>query len=904
MVRYLLVGTVSLLTILVGASGMAVAATPVVDENALKETRLEGEAGLRPDEMSQYASAEAVDAFVAKFPGKTYLTFPETREHSIRLLDGIPQVWTQRNADGLTGFQGTAQPGEYYVFQVGVLAARQAIEDLKVSFSELTGNTTIPQSAWTCFNLEGIDPKGHAFQKTVDVPKGRVQPLWFGVSIPAEARGLYKGTLIVTGANVSETEIDVALNVTGSVPAHHGVDDAHRLARLSWLNSTIANDDEVARGYRPVTRKGRTFAILGRQVRLARNGLPAAISSFFGPNNQTLIEEGQPILGARFRFVIETSEGKTIRLRPKEIRFTKEAPSTLAWVARSASNEVELLLEASAEFDGFLAYSLKLNPLKDLQVKDIRLEIPLTRGMSKYMMGMGQTGGLRPETWNWKWDVQKKSQDAVWVGGVNGGLRIKLKGANYRRQLVNVYYEFCPLRLPKSWGNDGRGGADILTTSKGTLIKAYCGARSLRKGQALHFDFDLLVTPVKRINKEVQYNDRYYHNAGSQVSGGFIAQATKSGANIINIHHRKDLNPFINYPYLAENVPHLKKFVADAHAQGIRTKVYYTTRELTVNTPEIWAMRSLNGEVIFPGPGKDAKTVINPKGPHPWLTENFKEDFIPAWKCAFNQGPYKGRQDLSVITTPDSRLNNFYLEGLDWMCRNIEIDGMYIDDSALDRTTMKRARKILDRHRPSARIDLHTWNHFNNMAGWACCLNLYMDLLPYFDQLWIGEGRSYDRSPDYWLVEISGIPFGLTSQMLQGGGNPYRGMVFGITNRLGWHGPTPEYIWRFWDEYDFVSRDMIGFWDAACPVKTSTPDLGATVFRGEKDTVVALANWTDKPAEGKITVDWQALGLDAKTCTAIVPAITDFQEGGTVDLAGIIHIKGKKGMVLVLQPTP
>jgi hypothetical protein len=49
------------------------------------------------------------------------------------------------------------------------------------------------------------------------------------------------------------------------------------------------------------------------------------------------------------------------------------------------------------------------------------------------------------------------------------------------------------------------------------------------------------------------------------------------------------------------NVPHLKEWVGDAHARGIRTKVYYTTGELTINTPEIWALRSLNGEIIYPG---------------------------------------------------------------------------------------------------------------------------------------------------------------------------------------------------------------------------------------------------------------------------------------------------------------
>jgi len=217
---------------------------------------------------------------------------------------------------------------------------------------------------------------------------------------------------------------------------------------------------------------------------------------------------------------------------------------------------------------------------------------------------------------------------------------------------------------------------------------------------------------------------------------------------------------------------------------------------------------------------------------------------------------------------------------------------------------MKRARKILDRNRPTARIDLHTWNHFNKLAGWACCLNQYMDLLPCFDLLWIGEGRSYDLSPDYWLVEISGIPFGVTSQMLEGGGNPWRGLLFGMTNRLGWAGSTPEHIWRFWDEYRFVEREMVGFWDASCPVTTDTASLGASVFRGEKDAVVAVTNWTDKPVEGRLVIDWRAMGLNADACVAILPAITSLQEAGTLDLTRPVRIEGRKGIVFVLRPAP
>jgi hypothetical protein len=171
-------------------------------------------------------------------------------------------------------------------------------------------------------------------------------------------------------------------------------------------------------------------------------------------------------------------------------------------------------------------------------------------------------------------------------------------------------------------------------------------------------------------------------------------------------------------------------------------------------------MRSFGNEIILDGPGAKARTLVNPKGVHPWLAQNFKDHFMPGWVATFTHGKYKGRQDLAVLTAPDSRMNNFYLEGLDWMCKKLSIDGLYLDDLALDRETMKRARKILDRERPGSRIDMHTWNHYNEYGKFASSLNVYMDELPYIDQLWIGEARNYDLAPDYWLVEISGIPFG------------------------------------------------------------------------------------------------------------------------------------------------
>jgi len=43
-------------------------------------------------------------------------------------------------------------------------------------------------------------------------------------------------------------------------------------------------------------------------------------------------------------------------------------------------------------------------------------------------------------------------------------------------------------------------------------------------------------------------------------------------------------------------------------------------------------------------------------------------------------------------------------------------------------------------------------------------------------------------------IPFSGIPFSLMGEMLQDGGTPWRGMVYGMTNRLPWSGQNPARI--------------------------------------------------------------------------------------------------------------
>ena len=381
------------------------------------------------------------------------------------------------------------------------------------------------------------------------------------------------------------------------------------------------------------------------------------------------------------------------------------------------------------------------------------------------------------------------------------------------------------------------------------------------------------------------------------MSAAYLPAAQKAGATQINIHHKKDIYPFINYPYSDESVPDLKRFIEEAHGKRIGVRLYYTTRELTVKIPEIWALRSLGSEVIHDGPGKDTRTLIHPDGPNEWLNRNLGDHFIPAWYNAFKEGKYAGDMDISVITTPDSRWNNYYLAGLDWMVRHLGIDGIYIDDSALDRKTLQRARRVLDADGKRRLVDIHSWNHMNQWAGYANSLLLYTELLPYVDRTWIGEGFGADNPADFWLVEMSGIPFGLLSETLDAR-NPFRGMIFGMLPRLPWSGdPTP--LWKLWDEFGMKDASMSGYWDPRCPVRTDNADLPATVYTNGKRALVVIANWTDLPQQAKITVDEEALGFRPTRFT--LPEIRNIQWGGTLDNLKQCEIMGRSGLIILLE---
>lgn len=804
--------------------------------------------------MEVCATAAEVRTLTEK-SAENFILFPEDRKYPIRMTTDLPYRWIQNNPSHK--FTGKALRNEYYAFQIGVFAAKKDLEDITVSYK---GSNKV-----TCFNTGGTDFEGKPFTKKVDVQKGKVQALWFGVDVSKDQKpGIYNFTVTVTPKNDKPQTVDVALTIEGNVIEDRGDSQPWRYSRLRWLNSTLGIDDKTTAPYTALQVKEKSVSSLLHQIKLNDMGLPDAI-----------VANGNQLLSTPLRFIVETARGAEI-VNPTSFSYVKKTEGKVSWVAAATSANVSFIVNGTMEFDGTISYDVKLKALHIVQVKDIRLELPIKKQFAQYFMGMGRPGGFCPDNYDWKW---KGPQDSYWIGAVDGGIHCELRGATYSGPLLNLYHP-AP---PASWYNSNNGGFTIRSSENEVVATNYSGERKLNAGDEVNFQFALLLTPVKKLNTNNQFTNRYYHDGNKPAPS---LDDLSAGIKIINVHQGNSINPYINYPFIA--VDSIKDFVAHWHKKGLKVKIYYTIRELSNQASEIWALRSLGDEVLGKGDG----------GGYPWLREHLVDNYDVQW---FNKINGYEECDAAIITSGQSRWYNYYIEGLQWLVKNTDIDGVYLDDVSFDRKMLARMRKVMNGVKPGCIIDLHSNTGFSKGPA-----NQYTEFFPFIDKLWFGESFNYNKmTPDNWIVEVSGIPFGLMGDMLQNGGNPWRGMIYGMTVRYPWftEGLTcdPRDIWKVWDEFGIASAQMIGYWDKHAIVNTSNPKVLATAYVKNGKTLISIASWNDEPTDITLKIDWKAIGLSPGKVKLYAPAIKNFQEEKVFSINEPITVQPTKGWLLIVE---
>ncbi len=805
-----------------------------------------------------------------------YLVFPETRDNPIRMRKEIPFKWIHEEPGG--SFIATAFRNEYFAFQLGLYAAKKDIQNVRIQFSDLkNGNQIIPASSFTCFNTDGVDPYGNTFTIRSDVNKTMVQAYWLGLDLKEDvAPGTYTGIVAVAPENAPKTNISLRLKITDKVLPDRGDSEPWRYSRLRWLNSTLGLDQKPVAPYTPVRFKARNvFEILGKEIVIQGNGMPASIKTW-----------GTEILRRPVNFLLNTVSG-IVSFDSSDFKFLQQTPGMVEGSWQSYSKDINVVNSVSLESDGYINFNVKVVAKKTVNLSDFVLELPFRKDIAQYMMGMGLPGTTVPDNHTASWEGP---QDSFWIGNTHGGLHCELRGSDYHGPMLRMYQP----SYPESWYNEGNGNFRVKRTNDEVIVSIHTGDRKLAEGEDIIFEFSLIITPVKELNTKRQFTDLYFHNYPEPVPDSVPLY---EGVKIINVHHANRYNPYINYPFIATE--EMKGFVDQWHNKGKKVKIYYTIRELSTRVHELWALRSLGHEILT-GRESTYDWLISSrmdKG-HPWLIEHLEDDYAPAWYSRLENG----ENDIAIVTTSGfSRWYNYYIEGLSWLVKNINIDGLYLDDVAYDRRIVKRIRKVMDKEKPGCLIDLHSNTDFSKGPALQ-----YTEFFPYIDKLWFGEAFQYNNmSPANWLVEVSGIPFGLMGDMLEQGGNRWLGMLFGMTNRPPWshggvqHDPVP--IWKFWELFGIADSKMVGFWEDNCPVQTNRTNVLATVFQREGKNLIALGSWEKEPVKVRLIIDWDQLGMDKKEVTLTAPLIENYQPYHVFNSEDELLINPLKGWLLIMD---
>lgn len=803
-------------------------------------------------------------------------------------------------------FKGVAQPGEFYTFQI-CMTSDTLEKDVKIILGDLINKhskKSIVKEAMTCFNTGGRDTHGQWFEKQCEV-KG-YQVFWIGIAIPeALKQDNYRGQFQVQINNEILEIIKMELEIKGKALTDTGVNEGWRMSRLQWLNSDIGLGEEVTKGYKPVEEQDSIINILGRSVTVGKRNFIDQITSYYSEDLSEIKRRGRNLLRQPIELGIISGETKAESLKKPKDEIVKITESVHEIRRTYVIGDLWVEENLEVEYDGHMVLSIEVQAKEMCKRDDLQLRIPFAKGVGKYAMGLGRDGGkLTPLSYQWN----DENQDTIWVGDMQGGLSCKFRDNHYERPFVNVYYNQRKRKKP-SWDNQGRGTITLTDNQEGVTVLASTGPIEWKALEKKTFIIECHITPFKTIDFKKHWNTRYFHPHENAEQTEWLQEMEEENCNYLNIHHGQELHPFINYPFVEKET--MKSFIEKAHQADKKVKLYYTLRELTNHIDELWPFYSLNNE-IFPKNNPEEMSYWKTKNlselfgeellsgqRQMWVEENIDENLIPAWQHTFNHGKYKGNMCASILTETDSRLNNFYLEGLDWLIKEQGIDGLYIDDVAYDRNTMQRVRKILDQ-KDGCLIDLHSWNHRNERAGQVNCALLYMELLPYVDSLWFGEGFDYNKDPDYWLVEMSGIPYGLMGEMLQNDGHPFRGMVYGMTNRSQWGKRQPKEMHKLWDEFEIEKSKMKGYWVSDCPIKVNNEKLRATAYVREEEVLLAVGSWSSKEELLDVDIDWLSLGFKEEEAKAYELGAKEIQEEKLVQLDEV-RIPANQGAIILIK---
>lgn len=801
--------------------------------------------------------------FLKEFSEASYLVFPQDRDNSIKLQFEMPVSWITR--DPGAKFVINADRNEYRVFQLGIMACGKGLDDIKVDFGSLKGSGgSIESKLFQCLTLTS-NIKSIYIKKPsgpYPVPKSEIRTLWIGLNLPENVKpGKYTGEITLIPSNAPKSIVPVTINISEKIAVDKGDNDLWRLSRLRWLESDIGLSNEVFPPFKPLVfdSKTRTVTTWGHKLILNSFGLPEKIN--FG-DNEILSEPVNLSIG-----------GQDVWSNP-ELKFTESSPARISWTGKTSYGDAVMTVKGSIEFDGCIDISLKVNSPGSASLKDMQLSLGWVKENAVLAAGMGYRGKRdRDGFWHSAPRAARCFDPSLWMGSMKAGLGW-------------ITWDTTP------WEDSSRMDAATVKEKPGSVkLELNLGAHTVTTEKPWQMEFALRPTPVKPVDLR-HWQFRYLHRGGGfspakdDTPQSYLADNCKRldelvqlGVKRLNLHDW--WGPAFNYPQQWEGPDNLSRLTAEAHKRGIRVKVYNSGRELSNLAPEFWGLVYIGTEYKFIDKINPEQKGIFQDAWH----ENHLPDGLPqGWPRVHAPG-----NEHAVPVSNATRNGNFYLESIRYMTENFGTDGAYWDGAdgptLGHREMAKRLWTIFRKTNPEAAIDAHHGTTLLESPMTSCML-----CLPFIDSVWHGEGFAYDKfDPWAWLVEISGLPFGIPSEMLSGEQYIDRGMLFGIWPRMGWGAGTEKQqkLWACFDKFGIDKSEMLGFWEKNNGVTIDRPDVYITTYKHPVNGVLIaiaswhppLQNWVGDAIDVSLGLDRKLLGLPDGVLKA-----TDIYSGGDIDI--------------------
>ena len=894
-------------------SAMEVAATDPELDALYGPRRAKGE----PAVLIPYSNTDVVRSFA--FVSTRYLEYPQSAAGA---APGAP-VWKLPRTMLLS-----AAPNQYLVWQLAVVAIYDTgrsrwpnITNIRVTYTDLhraspaTGKApagigmvnTIPAANLSCFNVDGVDQAGLSFtlRPRVNTTLGSILPLWLGIDIGSQVTGgTFAGTATVMAdvdgaANAWTAAQQYAVTVGGEPLSDRGDSNATLLSRVRWLNSRFGLD--VAEGgsrfaipapFTPIKAAAdggapHLLKLFNKNISLASTGFPQEITVATPPYAP------REVIGRAGGPVRTSIPGWSLAPASAQLNMTKVAPDRVAWAAASTlSNStmqgpdatganVTVRVNGFANFDGYTEYVVRIEPggvgvgASSIAVPDVRVSIPLSRDACRYVMKGGGSGVPigNASSFDWSW-TPGHSDNLFWIGSVQAGLRLRLRGPEYAwyQPRGPYHYEDLPTTsagLPRVWNNNGSGGVAFRAAgvSGGCMLEAFTGPLTVTMAHPAVLHFDLLITPNKPADISNRLKKLRYYQMESKLETPATLHDDK--VKIVTVHQGNSYNPWIIYPL--DPVANAAARNFSLQMRPSKTKTYYSSGSLSYIAPELWAFFSLYGEVITAAPGyvdplpppmpppgsaearrwatvaeaaataaSSARALPQATGPHHWFSEHagtalFSSDWTTPLSERSRSPVCDGcDMDVSFTTRANSRLANFWSRLLVPASADLVIDGIYLDGVAYDSPTILRGMRAVSAGRGLAgmsggMVDLHCGNRWPSGKGEINALE-YAQHMSISDSIMFGEGFNSGGAPcgnwssgicggpDWMMLATSGLQFGLFNDMLQDP-NLFRGMVFGMFGRPPYSNATVNRNLYSW-------IDEIGLGEAAANGTAGTEMLG------------------------------------------------------------------------------